>query len=326
MINNEVRGDFNTGVYLNQILSQVEETLRMCMGSIETSIRDAANNGSNAIDVALELNSNQAKNLNVLSEKLKATATEFLNTQKSDFETLKSEIIRNAETVTENTIKKIEENNASFKSEFGETYVAQTDYQKYQNETKAALSENSKGIALNAEKTESIQTELTEYKRNNNAELSVQADRIFSQVEAAFATKNELEVVEQYLSNKVTQEVNRTTEEFIEQVSVLSDAVTDNEGVVSAFIEELNVYIRRGELAEGVYGIEIGRSDSGIVSRFTNDKLSFIQGGIEIAYISGSNLYITRAEVLDYLKIGNSTDGYFTFDVTEHGLEVRWNG
>ena len=43
MINNEVREDFNTGVYLNQILNQVEETLRMCMGSIETSIRDAAN-------------------------------------------------------------------------------------------------------------------------------------------------------------------------------------------------------------------------------------------------------------------------------------------
>ncbi len=326
MINNDVRGELNTGEYLNQILSQVEETLRMCMGSIETSIRDAANNGSNSIDVALELNKNQTKNLNILSEKLKSTATEFLNTQKGDFETLKSEIIRNAEEITTAYKKEISASEKAIESKITEEYTAKTDFSEYKNTTDSAIQQNSKGIKLNAENTESIQNELTEYKRNNNAELSVQADRIVSQVEAAFATKNELEVVEQYLSSKVTQEVNRTTEEFIEQVSVLSDAVTDKEGVVSAFIEELNVYIRRGELAEGVYGIEIGRSDSGIVSRFTNDKLSFIQGGIEIAYISGSNLYITRAEVLDYLKIGNSTDGYFTFDVTEHGLEVRWNG
>ena len=72
------------------------------------------------------------------------------------------------------------------------------------------------------------------------------------------------------------------------------------------------------------YGIEIGRSDSNIKARFTNDRLSFYQGLAEVAYISGSNLYITRTQVLDYLKLGNAAEGFFIFDVTENGLEVTW--
>jgi hypothetical protein len=84
------------------------------------------------------------------------------------------------------------------------------------------------------------------------------------------------------------------------------------------------VFIRRGELESGVYGIEIGRSDSPVRARFTNDRLSFYQGKSEVAYISGSSLYITNADVLDFLRIGNSLDGYFLFDTTSNGLEVRW--
>jgi hypothetical protein len=89
-------------------------------------------------------------------------------------------------------------------------------------------------------------------------------------------------------------------------------------------VSDLDVYIRRGELEENVYGIEIGRSDSNIKARFTNDRLSFYQGASEVAYISGSSLYITNADVLDYLRIGNSSQGYFLFDTTSNGLEVRW--
>jgi hypothetical protein len=65
--------------------------------------------------------------------------------------------------------------------------------------------------------------------------------------------------------------------------------------------------------------------DSNIKARFTNDKLSFVQGEMEVAYISGNSLFITRSEITDYIKIGNSGQGYFTFDVTENGLEVKWS-
>ncbi len=326
MIHPGIESGLNNAEYLNKLLIQLEETIRVCMGGVETSIRNATNSGSSAIDVALELNKNQVKNINALSDKIKNTATDILSNQKTDFDALKSEIIRNAEEITQEYQKKIEEGNTSLKTEFGETYIAKTDFEEYKNQSDTSLEQNSEAIKLNAQKTESIQSELTEYKKNNNAELSVQAEKIVSQVEATFASKTELENLEEHLSNKVIQDVKGTTEEFTKQLIDISDKVVGNEETVSTFIEELNVYIRRGELEEGVYGIEIGRSDSGIVSRFTNDRLSFIQGGVEVAYLSESNLYITRAEVLDYLKLGNSADGWFTFDVTENGLEVRWNG
>ena len=95
-------------------------------------------------------------------------------------------------------------------------------------------------------------------------------------------------------------------------------------GGISEIVSSLDVYIRRGELEDGVFGVEIGRSDSTVKARFTNDKLSFFQGIVEVAYVSGSTLYITNAQILDYMKIGNPSDGYFLFDTTDNGLEVHW--
>lgn len=317
---------FESGEYLNKLLIQIEETLRVCVGGIETSLREAQIKESKAVNVALELNKTQTQNLNLLASNLKKTAEEILSTHHEDFESCKSEIIRNADEIKTEYKKEISETEKSLETKFGETYVAKTELEEYKSEIDTAFDQSSESIRLNAENTESVQTELSEYKKNNNAELAVQAENIIAQVEETFASKKELEDVEEHLVSKITQESSAITEEYGKQIKVVSDKAAENEEVVSAFIEDLNVYIRRGEIADGVYGIEIGRSDSGIVSRFTNDRLSFIQGEVEVAYVSGSNLYITRAEILDYLKIGNTTEGYFTIDVTENGLEVRWNG
>lgn len=326
MINPEIQTGFNSSDYLNKLIIQLEETMRVCIGGVETSLREANDKESNAVNVALSLNKNQMQNLNALSSQLKNTAEEILNVQKDDFDYYKSEIIRTAEEIKTDYQKEISETATSLETRFGESYVAKTELEEYKSAVNTTFEQNTESIRLNAENTESIQTELAEYKKNNNADLAVQAENIVAQVESTFASKTELENVEEHLISKITQESGAITEEYVKQVKVVSDKVSENEEVVSAFIEDLNVYIRRGELAEGVYGIEIGRSDSGIVSRFTNDRLSFMQSGVEIAYVSGSNLYITRAEILDYLKIGKATEGYFTFDVTENGLEVRWNG
>lgn len=114
------------------------------------------------------------------------------------------------------------------------------------------------------------------------------------------------------------------TESFNSKISTVEEDISTLGGTVSELVYSLDAYIRRGELETGVYGIEIGRSDSNIKARFTNEKLSFIQGSTEVAYISENNLYILRAEIIDYLKLGDSANGYFIFDVTNNGLEVRW--
>jgi hypothetical protein len=144
-------------------------------------------------------------------------------------------------------------------------------------------------------------------------------------VEERFARKDEQEELEERLRSLVTQTASGITDNFSETVTAVGEDLSTLGGTVQELVSSLDVYIRRGELETGVYGVEVGRSDSVIKARFTNDRLSFLQGSAEVAYISDSTLFITRAEVLDCLRLGNAADGYFTFDATENGLEVRWS-
>ena len=52
-------------------------------------------------------------------------------------------------------------------------------------------------------------------------------------------------------------------------------------------------------------GITIGKSDSPFKSLFANDRLSFMQDGAEVAYISNNKLYITDAEIKGSLYLTN---------------------
>ena len=159
----------------------------------------------------------------------------------------------------------------------------------------------------------------------NNADISLQATAIISQVENLFTKKTEFQDFSEAVSSQITQTSQNITEIFSEKISNVDGNILDLENNVSELVYSLDAYIKRGELESGVYGIEIGRNDSNIKARFTNDKLSFMQGEIEVAYVSKNNLYITRTEITDYLKIGNSVEGFFVFDVGEHGLEVKWS-
>lgn len=165
---------------------------------------------------------------------------------------------------------------------------------------------------------------LDEYKKTARSELSVQSDAIMSQVEDVYTSKNETEQLESRVYSKISQTATDVTETFNQRFSQEGESIGEVESALSGFISDMEVYIRRGELANGVYGIEIGRTDSNIKARFTNDRLSFYRGVTEVAYISGNSLYITDAHILDYLKIGDKDEGYFMFDCTENGLEVRW--
>lgn len=183
----------------------------------------------------------------------------------------------------------------------------------------------SEAIQSNVTKTEELSTSVEDYKRTTDSKITQQAESITSQISEAYATKNEVNGLEDRVESKIVQTSTNITDNFNKSFTYLSDDISTVGGNVKEFISELDVYIRRGELEPDIYGIEIGRSDSLIKARFTNDRLSFYQGTSEVAYISQNNLYITRAEVLDYLKIGNTSQGFFIFDSTENGLEVKWS-
>lgn len=248
------------------------------------------------------------------------------NDSKKRFEELKNQIIRTAEEIEMDYSAAISQSEREILQTAQGEFTTKTEFSEYKNQVDTELLQTAEGISANAKTTEEISADLESYKKTNNAQLTIQAEEILSQVENIYSAKTDLGDLEERISSQISQTAEGITETFSESLSSFSEDLSSVGGEVKELASSLDVYIRRGELEEGVYGIEIGRSDSNIKARFTNDRLSFYQGISEVAYVSGSNLYITRAEILDYLKIGNSTDGYFTFDVSENGLEVMWSG
>ena len=93
---------------------------------------------------------------------------------------------------------------------------------------------------------------------------------------------------------------------------------------VAGEVENISGYIRTGLLENGEIGVEIGNTlTSGGVPfkvRLTGQRLSFLSGGEEVAYMSDSSLYVTKANVT-----GNFTLGSYEIDPSD-GLIFKYAG
>ncbi len=252
------------------------------------------------------------------------TVTTLDAVSRERFKELKEKILSTAEDIERNYTFAIEQSEEAILQKVTGDFVGKSEFGEYSAQTETRFNQTSEDIKLQAENAEAIITDLEEFKNTAKSEFTLQAEAISAQVENLFVTKEASAEFENRVNAQIIASADNVTEQFSESVTKVTEDLSSLGGEVSELISSLDVYIRRGELEEGVYGIEIGRSDSNVKARFTNDKLSFFQGVTEVAYISGSALYITNAEILDCLKIGNSNDGYFLFDTTRNGLEVRW--
>lgn len=293
---------------LKNYLYELNETLSYVLSNLEYS------NFSQPVKTSLEgVNEN-----NISINNLKAESQER-------FAELKNKILVTANEILQNCSTEIEKNEEEILLKAQSDFVAKSEFGEYKNATNASINENYERIELNTNSIESTVGELEAYKSDTNSNFTLQAEAIVSQVEKLFTKSSEFEEFTDSVSSQITQTATSISDVFSEQISKANEDISTLGGSVSELIYSLDAYIKRGELEEGIYGIEIGRSDSNIKARFTNNKLSFMQGEIEVAYISGNSLYITRSEITDYIKLGNSGQGYFTFDVTENGLEVKWS-
>ncbi len=264
------------------------------------------------------------KDITATKEKGNTDAVKLKAQNIKRFNELKEQIIRTAEEIESSYTSALERSEIEILGTVSAEYLTKSEHGEYKNTVDTTIQQTSDRISILSENTDEVKADLESFKNTARSEIAVQADAIISQVESQYYGKTDGIELENRISSQITQTEKNITENFSENIALLSQDISSVGGVVSELVSDLDVYIRRGELEENVYGIEIGRSDSNIKARFTNDRLSFYQGASEVAYISGSSLYITNADVLDYLRIGNSSQGYFLFDTTSNGLEVRW--
>ena len=118
-----------------------------------------------------------------------------------------------------------------------------------------------------------------------------------------YANTNNLDNVnsdlQQYKSQVATQ-FTQTATDFTYQFNNVNQLINDVSNTTSNNFNEIHKYIR---FVNGV--IVLGEEGNEMTAELSNNKLSFKQNGTEIAYVSNNKLYITNAEMLNNLVIGN---------------------
>lgn len=132
--------------------------------------------------------------------------------------------------------------------------------------------------------------------QNLQASIQVSAENIQSVVAENYSLKEDTEALVSSVSTTIEQTKDSFEIQFNQFNADLEAVATGND----AQFEEIRKYIRfvDGQILLGEVGNELEL-------QITNDRISFLQDGAEVAYFSNRKLYVTDAEILHSLQIGN---------------------
>lgn len=131
-----------------------------------------------------------------------------------------------------------------------------------------------------------------------------------------YGTRQDVQIVSEAL-NSLIQQTATDIELVFQRARTYTVEVT---GEMQQYIDVLQSYQRFS-----ADGLELGVLGSPFMARLGNTRLSFVQSGEEIAYISNNKLYITSAHITNRLTIGNEENGgYFDWITTPNGLAFKW--
>lgn len=114
-----------------------------------------------------------------------------------------------------------------------------------------------------------------------------------------------LEVSEQYATNgdltaQVESTMTQLADSFEFMFTSLQATVDANDAEARTQFETISRYIR---FEDG--NIILGESGNELVLRIENDRISFLDAGAEVAYLSNQRLYVTDAHFLHSLRVGS---------------------
>ena len=136
-------------------------------------------------------------------------------------------------------------------------------------------------------------------------------ERVEKRLEGKYVAESRFGSFRQETSQTLTANSRELQQQF-ESMQQLTSRVAE----LHSSVRQVSATIRTGELADGVYGVEIGQQEGedGVIrfrryARLTAQKLSFYDSNeVEVAYISDRCLYVTSASVAE-LTAGTVTAG-----------------
>ncbi len=136
------------------------------------------------------------------------------------------------------------------------------------------------------------------YNLEQNVEASIvkSAEDITAQVAERYYLKDETDA----LVSEVSTTIGHTKESFDIQFTQFSADIAAVAAGTDAEFEEIRKYIR---FVDGM--ILLGEVGNELELQISNNRISFLQDGAEVAYFSNRRMYITDAQVDHSMQIGN---------------------
>ena len=158
------------------------------------------------------------------------------------------------------------------------------------------ISTENKIVNISTNLDEKLLNGLSETERKLSAQILATSESITSTVMNEVYLKEDTDALVKSVSNQITQTAEDVEIRFTEISLDIDDVVA---GTDAKFVE-INKYIR---FVDG--NIVLGEDGNTLTLKIQNDRISFIDLGQEVAYFSNSRLYVTDAQFLHSLQLGN---------------------
>ena len=146
---------------------------------------------------------------------------------------------------------------------------------------------------------------LNETETKLSAQILATSESITSTVMDEVYLKADTDALIESVSTQITQ----TAEDVEIRFTDFSQNINDVAAGTDARFEEISKYIR---FTDG--NIVLGEEGNTLTLQIENDRISFLDSGLEVAYFSNNKLYVTDGEFLHSLQLGN-----FSFIPRENG-------
>lgn len=211
---------------------------------------------------------------------------------------------RTSATMTDNLISSKKDAAQQLEAVRTEAYTRTDELRQSVTEFEVQVNQNLDGISSSVTET---QTQITTTTENIYDALG--------QLQETIVTDEALEEVKQLLISQWSDELELRFTSVLNIIDQTNGTIEENQRL-------LEQYIR----FEGAR-IELGRSDSVIKAVLQNDRLSFVESGQEVAYISNRTLFIKDAQITQTLRFGNADSGYYVWSIGENSTyELTYTG
>lgn len=152
---------------------------------------------------------------------------------------------------------------------------------------------------------------LVETVQNTSAEVKIVQNDIYDTMSSSIQqSTNEIktQVAQEYylksnadeLISSVNTQLAQTNTEFQFRFNEFQQNINDIQSGTDAQFQQINKYIR---FVDG--NIILGEDGNQITLKIQNDRISFLENGVEVAYFANRKLYVNDGEFINSLKLGN---------------------